>query len=83
VVKPLTGVSGYRSDKYTNLVNQAAAEPTTERRKALYKQITELMVDEMWCMVLTPAFGNWGLRANVTGFAATLDDMELFEDTAG
>ena len=80
--QPLTGVSGYRSERYTNLVSQATAEPDTEKRKALYKQITELMVDEMWCMVLTPAFGSWGLRANVTGFAATLDDLELFENTA-
>ena len=64
------------------MVSQATAETETEMRKAFYKQISQLMVEEMWRMILTPAFSRWGLRANVTGFAATLDDMELFEDAA-
>lgn len=80
--QPTTGVTGYRSDKYTQLVAQAGTETDADKRKALYKQITELMLDEQWAMVLTPAFRSWAFRSNVTGFKATLDDMEMFEDIA-
>lgn len=78
--QPTTGVTGYRSDNYTQLVSQAAAEKDADKRKTLYKQITELMIDEQWAMVLTPAFRSWAFRSIVTGFKATLDDMEMFED---
>jgi peptide/nickel transport system substrate-binding protein len=80
--QPDTGITGFRSDEYKQLVNSGATETDPEKRKAIYKQLTQMMVDEQWISTLTPALRSWGLRSNVTGFRSTLDDYEVLEDVA-
>ena len=78
--QPATGVTGYRSETYSKLIADAAAETDEQKRKDLYRKITELMLDEQFAIILTPSYRSWALRSNVKGFKVTLDDMEMLED---
>jgi peptide/nickel transport system substrate-binding protein len=43
---PKTSFTGFSSDAYQNLINSASVEPDTSKRKALYGQIEDILLDE-------------------------------------
>jgi len=50
---PTANSSGFVSDDYTRLVNVSAAEPDASKRRALYQQINDLMLDESFLIILS------------------------------
>jgi peptide/nickel transport system substrate-binding protein len=46
--------SGYRSEQYSNLINTASTEPDRARRKQLYTQLNDLILDESFVLPVAP-----------------------------
>lgn len=47
-MRPANNASGFKSDKYTQLVNDVGKEPDPAKRKSLYDQLNDVMLDEAW-----------------------------------
>jgi peptide/nickel transport system substrate-binding protein len=47
--------TGYTSPEYVNLFNMASAEPDNAKRKALYAQVNDLMLDQCFVMPINSA----------------------------
>ena len=69
---PTANSSGFVSDTYTKLVNESASEPDTAKRKALYQQINDLLLDESFLMVLSKTPARVLTTAAVNGLQPTL-----------
>src|SRR5690606_23684227 len=50
---PNNNHQGFKDERYTNLIHQAAAEPDREKRRAIYSQINVILLDESFVMCLT------------------------------
>ena len=51
---PLQNNSGFKSEPYTTLVNQVAAEPDSEKRRTLYSALNDLLLDESFTIAISP-----------------------------
>ena len=51
---PLQNNSGFKSEQYTTLVNQVAAEPDTDKRRTLYSTLNDLLLDESFTIAISP-----------------------------
>jgi peptide/nickel transport system substrate-binding protein len=50
---PNSNNEGYKNDTYTQLISSAASDPDTTRRKALYAQINDIILEDSFTMVVT------------------------------
>jgi peptide/nickel transport system substrate-binding protein len=50
---PNSNNEGFKDDRYTQLITSAAAEPDSTKRKALYSQINDILLDESFVMVVS------------------------------
>jgi len=57
--------TGFTSAEYVSLFNQASAEPDTARRKQLYSQVNDLLLDESFVMPICNSPGRMMSRARV------------------
>ena len=80
--QPTTGITNFRDDRYTELVFAGASEIDEDKRVEIYQEITQIMADEQFIAVLTPALGSWAMQDNVNGFKYTTDDLLIFEDVS-
>jgi peptide/nickel transport system substrate-binding protein len=64
--------SGFTSEAYMRLVNESAAEPDTNRRRALYLQIDDLLLDESFLIVLSRTPSRLVTAAKVRDLQPTL-----------
>jgi peptide/nickel transport system substrate-binding protein len=69
---PTANSSGFVSDSYTRLVNASAAEPDASRRKMLYQQINDLLLDESFLIILAKTPSRMLTTAAVHGLQPTL-----------
>jgi ABC-type transport system substrate-binding protein len=67
--------SGFYDDKWTQLASGVATEPDAAKRKQMYSQINDFILDQSWAMVITPYPDIVGLRPNVM-------DLKYFLSTA-
>ena len=51
---PNSNNEGYKNDTYTQLIAAGAAEPDAAKRKAIYSQLNDILLDDAFVMVLTP-----------------------------
>jgi peptide/nickel transport system substrate-binding protein len=63
--------TGFTNERYLSLVNSAAAEPDLTKRKALYSQLNDLLLDESFVMTLAQNVKTLGIRANVRDIGKT------------
>jgi len=51
------GFSGFTNDTFTRLVDTASSEPDTARRKELYSQLNDFLLDQCFtdCFSMTPS----------------------------
>ena len=72
---PDSNASGYKNPTYTQVVNSIATEPSLDRRKQLYAQLNDILVDDSftWAsasipvrLVASAKVHNIGLQANDT-----------------
>ncbi|HEU0167398.1 MAG TPA: ABC transporter substrate-binding protein, partial [Chloroflexota bacterium] len=80
-LSPTANSSGFVSDKYTSLVNQSAEEPDAAKRKDLYHQINDLMLDESFLDILSKTPSRLLTTVKVHGLAPTLHGTFIETET--
>jgi ABC-type transport system substrate-binding protein len=70
-----SNVSGFYDDQWTALASGVATEPDPNKRKQMYDQINDYLLDQSWVMTITPYPDIDVLRPNVM-------DMKYFLSTA-
>ncbi len=61
--------AGYYDPAFTTLVTSATTEPDADKRKQLYSQINDSLLDSAYCYTITAYANIMALRANVRGMA--------------
>jgi peptide/nickel transport system substrate-binding protein len=74
VFNPDSNNEGFKSDAYANLVTSASAEPDSARRKQIYAQLNDLMLDEAFAVPIAAAPPRWVARANLRDVGFTLHE---------
>jgi ABC-type transport system substrate-binding protein len=59
-------------------VNDGANTLDRAKRKEIYREITQMMLDECWCIAIAEQPRVWGLQPHVRNFAYTLDNNPLW-----
>src|SRR5262249_45073330 len=71
---PSSNNSGFHSDAYTQLVTTASAEANRDKRKQLYSQLNDLLLDEAFVAPICGAPARWLVRANLRDIGFTLHE---------
>jgi peptide/nickel transport system substrate-binding protein len=50
---PNSNNEGYKNDTYTGLINSLAAEPDANKRKEMYSQVNDILLEDAFAMVVT------------------------------
>jgi peptide/nickel transport system substrate-binding protein len=72
--------TGFKSDLYSQLFVAAAVEPDTSKRKQIYMQLSDLLLDESFAMPMAPASTRVTARATVHGLATSQHNALLYND---
>ena len=67
---PNSNNSLFKDDQYSQLIATAASEPDASKRKAIYSQLNDILLDESFIMVLAGSPPTLALRPNVHGVEA-------------
>jgi peptide/nickel transport system substrate-binding protein len=78
---PDTGNSHFRDPEYKRLIQEGAATLDPARRREIYRQITQIIVEQNFVLPLAPTVLNWAMLDNVRDFDRSLDGYEIFERT--
>jgi peptide/nickel transport system substrate-binding protein len=79
---PNSNNSQFKDDTYTKLIAQASAEPDPGKRKSLYSQLNDILLDESFIMVLAGAPPTLVAHSNVTGIAPSAHDGFYYDNTS-
>ncbi len=77
---PKNNFAGYESAEYTRLVNEAGGTLDTEKRRALYKELSTLIVDEAFMITVTPNTTLYGSRPTVQGLTYNVEGLAVYEN---
>jgi peptide/nickel transport system substrate-binding protein len=72
----------YNSDQYAQLANASATETDATKRKQLYDQMNDLLLDESFTVPVASSPGNVVSRAGVNGFAWRLSGSLQYADVS-
>jgi peptide/nickel transport system substrate-binding protein len=75
-------ITGFYSPRYSELVAAAGATTNLARRKALYRQIDEIILDEAWDIVVTPDPQPWAWSRKVQGFSYDIANYPVLVGTS-
>jgi ABC-type transport system substrate-binding protein len=78
---PTNNTAGFKSEAYTQLVNQLSTEPDDAKRAQLYAQMNDLLLDESFLMPLAPQRSPMVMKANVHGPRRDMAGGVYFTDT--
>jgi peptide/nickel transport system substrate-binding protein len=70
--------TGFTSPDYVNLFNTASAEPDNDKRKALYEQVNDLLLDQSFVMPINSSPARMLTRAAVHDIGLTQHGAFLF-----
>lgn len=71
---PNSNNSLFKSDTYSQLIASASAEPDAAKRKALYSQLNDILLDESFIMVLAAAPPTLAATSSVKGIEPSAHD---------
>lgn len=71
---------GFVSDQYAQLASSAASEVDATKRKQLYDQLNDVLLDECFTIPVASSPGNVVSRSNVNGFAWRLSGSLQYAD---
>jgi peptide/nickel transport system substrate-binding protein len=77
---PNSNNSQFQDDRYAQLIAAASAEPDATKRKALYAQLNDILLDESFIMVLAGSPPTLVARSNVHGIEASAHDGFYYHD---
>jgi peptide/nickel transport system substrate-binding protein len=69
---PQSNSAGFRNERYAQLINAASLEPNADKRRQLYSQINDILLDEAFllCLATNPTIVVAGTRVNGLRFDA-------------
>ena len=79
-VNPNDNNSGFKDDTYSSLIDQAGSEPDAAKRKAIYAQLNDILLDESFMFPVAAAPARYLATANVQGVGHTLHEGFTFTD---
>jgi peptide/nickel transport system substrate-binding protein len=81
VFDPTSNNSGFRTDEYVNLINQAGSEPDAAKRKQLYVALNDVLLDESFSMILVEFRPQLLTRSTVNDVGYTLHEAFSYTNT--
>ena len=78
---PVMNNEGFKSDQYTQLIASAGAEADAAKRKQLYSQLNDLLLDESFAIVISQFRPKLALRSAVHDIGPTLHEGFSYTDT--
>jgi peptide/nickel transport system substrate-binding protein len=80
---PQLNNSGYTSDTYVQLLNDAAKETDLAKQRALYSQMNDLLLDESFVAFVAPTTSSsYIARSNIQGISWTAHESPWYSETA-
>ena len=79
VWRPTNNPTGYSSPEYARLVAEAGTTLDPQRRKELYRQVNDLVLQDNWVVPVAPNPRPWVSRGEVQGVDFNLDGMLLLD----
>jgi peptide/nickel transport system substrate-binding protein len=77
---PNSNNSLFQDETYSKLIAQASAEPDAGKRKELYSQLNDILLDESFIMVLAGAPPTLVAHANVVGIQPSAHDGFYYDN---
>jgi ABC-type transport system substrate-binding protein len=68
-------ITKFESPEYARLIEEGASTTDMERRKAIYRRLTEIIADEAFVLTVCPLPRTYATRAAVEGMDLTLEGM--------
>ncbi|HEX8969898.1 MAG TPA: ABC transporter substrate-binding protein, partial [Chloroflexota bacterium] len=77
---PTGNNSGYQDDRYAQLIAEAQTEPDVQKRKQLYAQLNDIILDESFSMTLVSSPPRIAYRTSLQGIGYTLHEAFSYTD---
>jgi peptide/nickel transport system substrate-binding protein len=80
-LNPKINNAGFKDDAYTKLAAQAGAEPDVAKRKQLYSQLNDFILDQSFGMPMAPTTDRVVTKASVQGLEFRFNNVMTFANT--
>jgi len=77
-LNPRINNAGFKDDQYTQLVDTARSEPDAVKRKQVYSQINDYLLDQSFGLPVAPTTNRVIAKANVSGLEFRFNDVMWF-----
>jgi peptide/nickel transport system substrate-binding protein len=77
---PAGNSSAFKSDRYTQLVNAASSEPDTAKRRQIYSELNDFMLDLAFNITVTSTRTLTPLSGKVNGYSRRINGVATFAD---
>jgi peptide/nickel transport system substrate-binding protein len=77
-LNPKINNAGFKDTQYTELVAKAAAEPDAAKRKELYSQLNDYILDQSFGMTIAPTTSRVVTKKSVNGLEFRFNDVMYF-----
>ena len=77
-LNPKINNAGFQNDQYTQMTAQAASEPDAAKRKQLYSQLNDFILDQSFGLPIAPSTSRVVTASNVHGLEFRLNDVMYF-----
>jgi peptide/nickel transport system substrate-binding protein len=77
---PTGNNSGYKNERYEQLIAAAQTEPDLQKRKQVYSQLNDLILDESFSMTLASSPPRLAVRSALMGLGYTLHEAFSYTD---
>ena len=71
---PVMNNSGYTNERYTQLIRSAEVEPDAAKRKQLYSQLNDVVLNESWAMPIASGAPRYVARSHLHDVGYTLHE---------
>jgi peptide/nickel transport system substrate-binding protein len=80
IYKPVGNDTGFKNDRYAQLVTQVGGEPDAAKRKQMYGQLNDILVDEVFAIAIASGSPRLVARAGVKGIGYTMHEAFKWSD---
>jgi peptide/nickel transport system substrate-binding protein len=80
-LNPRINNAGFKDDQYTQLADAAKGEPDLAKRKQLYSQINDYLLDQCFGLPIAPTTDRVATKANVHDVGMGFNNLMRFEST--
>ena len=77
-LNPKINNAGFKDAQYTELAAKAAAEPDAAKRKELYSQLNDYILDQSFGMTIAPTTSRVVAKKSVNGLEFRFNDVMYF-----